>query len=291
MDLLKLILAILFLAFAALQAQQKELFEHEKKIQKKQKKYNQLEPGWNLSLISNVTVTQTAYKKWEAGGSNVFVWATGMDGSAIYDTLQWNWASEMRLKYGNSKQNGQPSRKTDDVVDVESVVTYKENRYLNPYFSLNFLTQMAPGYKYKDDRKETISDILDPAYLTNGLGIGYAPKKTFRTRLGLAGRTVFTRNYNNYADGEQINFESGLQWVTHAERTFREKILLRSKLNLFSPFSDLNFSSIYWDTLIQASITKYIIVNLQTFVVYNKKASPYTQIKEVLSVGLSYRFI
>jgi len=272
-------------------AQERELFKHQKAVEKLQKNYNKLKRGWNLGLVSSFTLTQTAYEKWAAGGSNVFLWTTGMEGSAIYDTLFWNWANETNILFGNSKQNGQSPRKTDDIFDFESVITYKRLSFLNPYFSLNFRTQMMPGYKYDKESKLEISNFMDPGYLTNGLGIGYAPRKTFRTRIGLAARSIFTNKHRNFANDKEWQFSSGLQWVTHAERIFMNKIRVRSRLNLFSPFDDLRYSNITWDTSVQASITKYIVVNLHTLVMIDKKASPYTQLKEVLGIGLSYRFI
>ena len=272
-------------------AKNKNLLEHLKQIEKKQKNYNKLQPGWNLSLSTSLTVTQTAYHQWAAGGSNVFVWTGGFNGSAIFDTTFWNWANEAKVIFGQSKQNGEAPRKTDDLIDLESVLTYKQKEYLNPYVSLNLQTQMAPGYRYEKENRIQISDTFDPAYLTNGIGIGYAPKKTFRTRFGLAARTTFARKFVNFDQGKKVGVESGLQWVTHAERRFNKYFFVRSRLNLFSSFEKFEYGNIFWDTLMQASLTKYIIVNLQTLVVYNAKVSKKTQFKEVLSIGLKYTFI
>ena len=152
-------------------AQNKALLDHLKKVEKKQKNYNKLQPGWNLNLSSTLTVTQTAYHQWASGGSNVFVWVAGLDGSAILDTTYWNWANESKILFGQARQNGEAARKTDDLIDLESVLTYKKKEFLNPYLSLNFRTQMAPGYKYEQDRRIRISDFFDPAYLTNGIGV------------------------------------------------------------------------------------------------------------------------
>lgn len=287
----KWILIFIWLFVGIVNAQQKELFQHEKEIEKKQKQYNKLKRGWNLGLTSSFTMSQTAYEKWAAGGSNIFIWTAGLDGSAIYDTLDWNWANETNFLFGNSKQNGSSARKTDDIIDIESVITYKKNHLLNPYFSLNFRTQMAPGYKYTEDDKLEISNFMDPGYLTNGLGIGYAPKKTFRTRMGLAARSIFTDKHKNFANGRKTQFSSGIQWVTHAERTFWQKIRMKSRLNFFSPFHDFQYSNLTWDTSIQAAITEYLVVNVHTLVLVDRKVSPYTQLKEVLGIGLSYRFI
>ncbi|MCD6376149.1 MAG: DUF3078 domain-containing protein [Caldisericaceae bacterium] len=287
---------VVFLCFFVLQtgmgiAQNKALFDHLSKVEKKRKNYNKLNPGWNLNLSSTLTVTQTAYYQWAAGGSNVFVWVAGVNGSAILDTTHWNWANESKILFGKAKQNGESARKTDDLIDIESVLTYKKKEFLNPYVSLNFRTQLAPGFKYDQQKRTRISDFFDPAYLTNGIGVGYSPKKTFRTRIGLAAQTTFANKFTNYSNNKKINVESGIQWVTHAERRIWEKLLIRSRLNMFSSFEKFEYGNIFWDTLIQASITKYIILNFQTLVLYDAKVSKKTQLKEVLSVGIKYTFI
>ena len=271
--------------------QERDLFHNQSEIEKKQKDYNKLKSGWNLGLDAEFTVTQTAYQDWEAGGTNLFVWTAGSEGTAIYDTTSWNWATESKLRYGLARQNGKATRKTDDIIDLESVATLKENKLLNPYFSMNFRTQMSAGYKYSDEGSEKISDFLDPGYLTGGVGVGYSPKKSFRTRIGLASRTIITRNYHEYADGENIQTEAGLQWVTHVERKFWDKLLLKSRLKLFSSFDQFEKGNIDWDTLLQFSLTKYIIINMQTYLIYQPEISLRTQLKEILSVGLRYTFI
>lgn len=286
-----LVFALFVFAAYPVGAQSKKLLDHLNQIEKKQKDYNKLEPGWNLNVSTSLTVTQTAYHQWASGGSNVFVWTAGFNGSAILDTTNWNWANEARIIFGQSKQNGEKPRKTDDLIDMESVLTYKKRQYLNPYISLNFQTQMAPGYKYEKDSRIKISDSFDPAYLTNGLGVGYSPKKTFRTRIGLAARTTFTRKFLLIDENKKHIIQSGMQWVTHVERRFWEHLLFRSRLNIFSSFENFESGNIYWDTLMQASLTKYIIVNFQTFVVYDAKVSRKTQVKEILSIGLKYTFI
>ncbi len=285
------IFSLLLACLQPVQAQSKQLIQHLKQIEKKQKNYNKLKPGWNLNLSTSLTVTQTAYHQWASGGSNVFVWTGGFHGSAILDTVKWNWANETKVIFGQSKQNGGKPRKTDDLIDFESVLTYKEQKYLNPYISLNLQTQMAPGYKYEKKSRTRISNLFDPAYVTNGIGVGYSPKKTFRTRAGLAVQTTFAREFTNFSKGKKTNIESGLQWVTHAERRFWGHFLVRSRLNIFSSFENFEYGNIFWDTLMQASLTKFIILNLQTFVIYDAKVSKKTQVKEVLSIGLKYTFI
>jgi hypothetical protein len=284
-------LGCLLMAAVHIYGQNDDLFNHEKKIEKKQKDYNKLDRGWNLGLSSELTITQTSYHNWEAGGVNVFVWNTATAGTAIYDTTAWNWATESKIRYGQSRQNSKEPRKTDDLIDFESVVTHKNNQLLNPYASVNFNTQMSPGYRYSDEDKAKISDFFDPAFLFLGLGVGFSPSKTFRTRIGLASRTTFTNHYNDYADGQRIKWESGLQWITHVERRFFSKLLIRSRLKVFSAFTSSEKTNIDWDNLLQLNVLKYLVINFQTYVLYQPEILKRTQLKEVLSIGLRYSFI
>jgi len=51
------VLAVLFILASKCYAQQKDLFDHQTIIEKKQKNYNKLERGWNFDLDAELTVT------------------------------------------------------------------------------------------------------------------------------------------------------------------------------------------------------------------------------------------
>ncbi len=270
---------------------QAELFKNQSKIFNKQKKIDKLKHGWNNELIATLHLTQTAYHKWQSGGSDLLVWYLRSNGSFIFDTTLWNWANDASVVVGFSKQGSDEIRKISDQILWESVLTYKNKKYLNPYFSLDLRTQTGPSYDYNGERKIMVSSFFDPAYIINGLGIGYNPQKTFRTRFGLAMRTIATRYFHNYAEGRKMKFDSGMQWSSYLEKRFNKRFMIRSRLQIFSSFDKIEDGNVSWDTHFEASITKYVIVNLQVYMILDANVSPYTQIKEVLSVALKYKFI
>ena len=288
---MKCIVLSLLVCSTLIFAQDKELIDYHKKVEKIQKESEKLKPGWNNQLQSSLTLTQTSYHNWESGGSNVFIWMVNIDGSTILDTTDYSWANYLNLFYGSSVQNGNDSRKTNDLLELESVFSLKNSSLLNPYLSAYFRSQITPGYKYEEDMREKISAFFDPAYLVNGLGVGYEKDRLLRTRIGYASRIVFTQKYNNYADGKEISYNHGLQWVSRIETKLLENILFKTKLDVFSTFDTIKDTNVNWDTLLQASLTDYIVVNLQTLLIYDPKILRKAQIKEVLSVGLSYNFI
>jgi hypothetical protein len=270
---------------------QAELFKNQSKILKKQKKIDKLKPGWNNDLITTMHLTQTVYHKWQSGGSDLFIWYVKGEGSFIFDTTSWNWANDANIVIGFSKQGSDDLRKITDQILWESVLTYKNKKYLNPYFSLDLRTQSGPSYDYGGDNRVMVSSFFDPAYIINGLGIGYNPQKTFRTRFGLATRTIVTRYFQNFAEGNAVKFDSGMQWSTFLEKRFNEIFLVKTRLQIFSSFDKIEDGNVSWDSNFEASITKYIIVNLQIYIILDANISPYTQTKEVLSVALKYKII
>ena len=156
---------------------------------------------------------------------------------------------------------------------------------------MDFRSQFAPGYKYYEEGKEQVSDIFDPAYLVNGIGVGYEKDRLLRTRIGIASRLVFTNRYNSYADGKHIKYDAGLQWVSRVEKNLLDNCIFKTKLDVFTSLEDMREVNLNWDTNLELSVISYVVVNLQTLVVYNPQFSSKAQIKEILSVGLKYDFI
>ncbi len=284
-------IAFLIIIYSTGVRAQAELFKNQSKIFKKQKKIDKLKPGWNNDLIATLHLTQTVYHKWKSGGSDIFVWFIKSNGSFIFDTTSWNWTNDGSFVIGFSKQGSEEIRKISDQILWESVLTYKNKKYLNPYFSMDIRTQSGPSYNYSSESKTMVSSFFDPAYIINGLGIGYNPQKTFRIRFGLANRTIITRYFHDYAEGNAIKFDSGVQLAAYLEKKFTKNLLVRSKLQIFSSFENIEDGNISWDTNFEASITKYIIINFQAYIILDANVSPYTQIKEVLSVAIKYKII
>jgi hypothetical protein len=150
----------LIFSFSSLALAQAELFKNQSKILKKQQKIDKLKPGWNNELITTMHLTQTVYHKWQSGGSDLFIWYIKGEGSFIYDTTVWNWANDANIVLGFSKQGGDELRKISDQILWESVLTYKNKKYLNPYFSLDLRTQTGPSYDYGEDEREMVSSFF-----------------------------------------------------------------------------------------------------------------------------------
>jgi len=254
------------------------------------------EYGWKHGLVAGLTLTQVAFTDWVQGGENALAYTISADGKSVEDQLTSNWSTTYKLAFGQTRLGSQGLRKTDDIIDLSSVFTYKLGTYINPYISAMLRTQFAKGYTYpRPDTSVQVSAFFDPAYLTQSAGVGYQPIKEVKTRLGVGLREVVTNNFSKYYTDdpttdkiEKATLDGGMESITEVEWSFEENILLTSKLELFAPFKTFDKIITRDVTTVTAKVSKYVTAILNVQFINEPKVSPRTQIKETIALGLSY---
>lgn len=251
---------------------------------------------WTHTLVSSLTLTQVSYSDWAQGGENALAYTLTIDGSSERDLPKTNWSNSYTLAYGQTRLGSKGLRKTDDKIELESVLTYKLDNYLNPYCSATFKSQFDDGYKYNDETGTKIqtSSRFDPMYLTQAVGAGYKPMKQIKTRLGVGLREVFSSKFS-YADDsnttatvETSKIEGGLESVTDIEWKFEENLLLTSKLEIFAPFKTLDVMVVRMNNTLSAKVSRYISVGFNVQLINDPSITRKTQVKEALAMGLTY---
>ena len=248
-------------------------------------------------MVSSLNLTQVSFTNWVGGGDNSLAYNAGIDGKSVDDEVRTNWTTNYKFSFGQAELSDKGIRKTDDNIDVQSLLTYKLGVYVNPYASIAMKSQFTTGYKYNNDSANTktaVSDLFDPAYLVEAVGLGYQPLKQFKTRLGLALKETFTRDHTIYSDDpktaavEKSKIEGGMEWVSEAEIPVDDNVLFKSKLEVFAPFKTFTVMTMRWDNLVIAKVSKYINVNVGLLAINDPVVSKRTQIKEGISLGLTY---
>lgn len=254
---------------------------------------------WKHTLVSGLTITQVSYSDWSQGGENALAYTLSVDGRSVQDLTSTNWSNSYKLAYGQTRLGSKGLRKTDDKIELESVLTYKLGTAVNPYASATFKSQFDDGFKYDDaaNTKVKTSAALDPMYLTQAVGIGYQPVTQVKTRLGAAVREVSSKNFT-YADDaatttvERSKVEGGLESVTDVELKLEENTIFTSKLEMFAPFNAIDVIVVRSDNTLSSKVNKYIVVVFNVQLINDRNmGTPRTQIKEGLALGLSYTFL
>ncbi len=252
--------------------------------------------GWKNSVVGDLNFTQNAFTDWKQGGEDSWSWAANLQAKFENDQEKYNWSNSGRFAFGQSQVGDADARKAADEIKLESVYTYKLGVLINPYASATMTTQFAAGYSY-DPVKTQVSDLFDPAYFTESIGVGVQPNDHIKTRLGAAFKQTVTKNYTTYADDaatpevESFKNEFGAESVTDYTFKLSERILYDGKLQIFTNFKGLDVVDVDWDNTFSAQVSEIIKVSFNLRLLYDKDIFYKRQLKQTLAVGLSYTFI
>ena len=255
--------------------------------------------GWKKSVVGNLNFTQNQFDNWTGGGEDSWAWQTNVDAKFNLNQERYKWTTSGKLTYGKTKLGDASARKSADEIRLESVYAWKLALPVAPYAAATAMTQLTPGYQYLGDTAQVeISNFLDPGYFTQSIGLDYNPTDQFSTRLGAALKeTVTDQHPIPYADDpetseiEEIKVELGVTSVTDMSIQLNDIILFTSRLDLFSDLEAFNRIDVDWDNTFSAGIAKYLNVNFNFRLYYDRDLSQKRQIKQTLSVGLTYSLL
>lgn len=255
--------------------------------------------GWMHSLVAGLTATQVSYTNWSQGGENALAYGLSLDGKSTNDQELVKWVNDYKFAYGQTRLGDQGLRKTDDRLELSSLVSYQTGGVVNPYFAATLKTQFTRGYKYDATGISTaVSDFFDPAYLTQTAGATYQPSPEVKTRLGVGLREILAPKFALFytddpttAEVEKSKVDAGLESVTEVNWKIEENILLTSKLELFDAFKHLDQVIVRNDNMLTMKINKYLVTILEFQLINDRQVNPKTQIRQTLALGFTYLLI
>lgn len=281
--------------------------------------------GWKAGGLFGANLSQASFTNWSAGGENSIAVNSLMSVFANYKKGKSSWDNTLLLAYGLLKQGEGGSRKTDDKIDFMSKYGYKASERWFYAGLINFKTQFYEGYNYPDDSTK-ISNFLAPAYGLISLGMDYKPHSNFTLFLSpftarltivndqsLANIGAFGVTAAEYDDfgvltkkGENFRVEYGAYVRMMYKKDIMENINLETRVDFFSNYSDEpTHVDVNWEVLLGFKVNKFISATLSTQLIYdhdtklaldrngdgiNEGSGPRTQFKEILGIGLSYKF-
>jgi len=291
---------LLCLAGAFAQQKTQEEIERDKKFQEQASKAgpdSTLVKGWKHQAATGANLSQVSFKDWVAGGSNALAYTLWLQGSSVLTSPATIWSNTYHFAFGQTRLADQGLRKTDDDIYIESLLIYRLGSAINPYGAVTFRTQFAPGYDYPAAGQLQVSKFFDPAYLTQSAGVAFRPSPMFTTRLGAALREVVTSVYTQYSTdpvSKQVHTvwtRGGLESVSDVAAPLGGNVKLVARLELFAPFNSMDRILVRNDYSIVASVNPYVTTNLTFNIIQDVNVSARTQMKQALSLGLTYALL
>ncbi len=268
---------------------------------------------WYISGSGNLAVSQAAFSNWAAGGENSIGLNAYINAKINYKKGKHVWGNTIDIGYGFQFQGiGGNTRytKNNDKIELTTAYGYElhQNKKWYLTFLANFKTQFTAGYNYPDD-STVISKFMAPGYLVAGLGINYSPVQWFYLYLSPAsGRFTFVldtalANAGSFgvAKGKQIRGEFGPYLRTDLNKDLSKAINISTTLELFTDYlKDFGNIDVNWSLLLTLKVNKWLATSISAQVIYDNdvmikttptsEPGPRTQFKELLGVGISYKF-
>lgn len=285
---------------------------------------------WRYSVFTGLTITQTSFDNWAAGGvNNTAIIALG-NMAWQYKRGDWTWDNLVDLAYGQVKNEGERMRKNEDRLDYLTKLGLRINDKWDWTARLNLKTQLAEGFIPPNDTT-VVSRFFAPAYLNVSLGWNYKPTDGLSIFLSPAtGRFTFVLDQeladrglygvrpaerdaegNIIRPGKRVREELGAMIAVLYKKDWK-KVGVQSRLELFNNYLDDDTGNrrnidVNWETLLRVSITKWFGISGFWHLMYDHNTpvplfekrdgqrvkvgqGPRLQFKQVLGLALNYRF-
>jgi len=266
--------------------------------------------GWKSKGKVTFLFNQANFNNWVAGGENSFSGNLGFDYKIDYKKDDFSWENRILATYGILQtQNANFEKKTDDQLEINSILAKKTKSFWYYSFLVNFRTQFTQGYVYSKDingaeiRTEN-TNFMSPGYLLFGPGMYWKKTDNFKINLApLTAKLTFVDNFytsipgyvNNSYFGVDVNksmlFQLGFNASAYYKFTIMENVTAENLLNLYSNYlKDPQNIDINYTLRIVMKINKVLSANLDFQAIYDDDAFAGFQTKEVFGVGLNYNF-
>ncbi len=247
---------------------------------------------WKKQLDLSFNLNQGSFDNWQQGGSNFVSFQAGINARFEKDNTGVNWLNTLKMQYGLNYDNQLGTRITSDVIDLESVYSWKTWDKVSPYLSLSAQSQFGPSYNYSVTPSVETSNFLDPGYFTESAGLKYTPDTVFNTRVGLALKeTVANQFESTYSQGYSELTQFGLSWVSELNLKLSTTSNFDSKLDAFWPGGSLNLTVVEWDNLLTLNINKLLNFTMEDDFRYDSVVYNGVQIKEVAGLGIGFSLL
>lgn len=273
---------------------------------------------WTTDVSGKLSGSQAAYSNWQEGGVNSLAFTSSLDGIAERRGNHWIQKHQARLAFGILRQDFDQDdesevRKADDLIRLESTLRYQGDgffRIFNPTIAGNLRTQFAKGFVFSgqdnpfpaggevpEGEEILVSEFFAPAFITESIGLTYEPQQWVTMRLAAASKQTVVLEDDvkvlyDVDPGKSARVEAGAEYALDINRAITEDIRYRSNFNAFFSFNQTEDPpDILWGNVLQLRVNDYISTELELTLLYDKNIDNRIQLKEVLSVGVSFNLL
>ena len=253
-------------------------------------------PKWKIHGRFAFVFNQSSFSNWASGGENTVAGTLNLNYDFNFKKKNFNWDSRIITNYGLSHISDKGYRKTDDRLEINSLLGQKTGKYWFLSFLANFRMQYTKGFDYTKEPKVVVSEFLSPAYLTFGPGMLW--KKSDDLHLNIAPATTRYTFVSDYfsgkfgvEEGRNTAFSLGFSFSGYYKFNLMTNIQMENILSLYSDYLE-NIGNIDFDYQINIDfiVNKSIKMHFTFHTIVDDDTSSKIQFRQIFGLGVNYSF-
>jgi hypothetical protein len=251
---------------------------------------------WDFGGWLTLNGSQASFRNWQQGGVNNVTGTSSARLTAEYRKDRYVFNHVTNLRYGRSRVNGNEFRKTDDEIRIRNQIRrLLDDERFSLIAQVNFNTQFDKGRDASNTN--TVSRFFAPAYIVQTVGFAFNPERSFQIDMGISMRQTIVRDTTlsqryGLPEGDWIRNEGGISVGVKAEKEVFTNIVYVGQIETFTNLLEpVSSSTVRFSNEIIGRINNYLSANLELAFLYDDNVSNELQVKQILSIGFSYRFL
>ncbi len=261
--------------------------------------------SWKIGANSNLLLTLNSFSdNWIGGAAGSFVWtAQGTATAEKQISLKVNNKNTLKLAFGQTKTQNKESKhwsmptKSTDLIDLESLFKFTLGGFIDPYGSVNMISQ------FSDQRNTALVRYFNPFDIKESFGaikgIVKNEQVAWNLRLGAAARQIIDRSQPDVVnDGgaelvSELKANSTSKLVQFVSTLKLYEAIISSRANALKGLpgkNDWRHPHLNWENVLTLNVAKYLMFNIYAQLLYDKPLSNHVRLKETVSLGLTYSF-
>ncbi len=265
---------------------------------------------WNNEINPILNFNQVSLTNWSAGGESSFSGAMYLKGVFKYKKNKTAWDNLIDMGYGMTKQGGQKLYKTEDKLNLASMIGIQAGEgkwYYTGMFDLK--TTMAPGYNDPVNRTDKLSEFMAPGFINLSIGMNYKPNDNFSIYLSpvsskmtiVADDSLANAGAFGVDPGDKFRAEYGAKVEVLAKKdNLIKNVGVSTRLGLFSNLIHKPQNvDVNWDFNLNFKVNEWLAATFTLNLIYDddiKYVAPdgsvhgaRTQLKQMFGFGLNYK--
>lgn len=253
--------------------------------------------AWKSKGVFTFLFNQTAFNNdWMAGGTSSIAGNLNINYDLNYAKDNWTWDTKFIGAYGQAKLKGDQAKKTDDRIEINSVVGLKAEGYWYYSILFNAKTQFDSGF---DPDGNKISHFFSPAFFQLGPGMLWKKSDNLKVNISplnsklIVVHDEFTLLGPSYGveQGKTTRYELGAAINAYYKFTLFENVTMENILNLYSNYlEDPQNIDIDYQMNLNMKVNKFLSANIAFQTIYDDNARKAFQVRQVFGLGLNYNF-